>query len=127
MAVEVHRGTKIHNSKKGEKEAKKTLMMAPTDPCYTTGTKIDTNDAHVTLLAKCSRRYGANKKTRIIVGTFLEAEIGPKATALDRRRNVVVAKFELGGGDMKVATINIKSVKLHNPEPICTATDGDGG
>ena len=28
---------------------------------------------------------------------------------------------------MKVATINIRSVKLHTPEPLCLATDGDGG
>ena len=28
---------------------------------------------------------------------------------------------------MKVATINIRSVKLHTPEPLCPATDGDGG
>ena len=28
-----------------------------------------------------------NKKTRILVGTVLEVEIGPKATALDRCRN----------------------------------------
>ena len=46
---------------------------------------------------------------------------------MGRRRNFVVAKFNLGGGDIKVATINIRSVKLHTPEPLHTATDGDGG
>ena len=40
MAVEVHRGTKIHDSKKGEKETKKTLAMAPTNPRCTIRTKI---------------------------------------------------------------------------------------
>ena len=54
-------------------------------------------------------------------------EIGTKATALGRRRTFVVAKFDLGGGDMKVATINIRSVKLQNTEPILTATGVDGG
>ena len=39
-----------------------------------------------------------NKKTRILVGAFLEVEIGPKATALGRRRTFVVAKLDLGGG-----------------------------
>ena len=39
-----------------------------------------------------------NKETIILVGTVLEVEIGPKATALGRRRNFVVGKFYLGGG-----------------------------
>ena len=82
---------------------------------------------HVASLTKCSRRYGANKKTRILVGTVLEVDIGPKATALGRRRNFVVTKFDLGGGDMKVATINIRTVKLHTPEPLRPDTGGDGG
>ena len=47
---------------------------------------MDTKAMHVTSLADCSRRYGANKKTRILVGTVLEVEIGPKATALGRCR-----------------------------------------
>ena len=51
-------------------------------------------------------------------------KIGPKVTVLVRRRNFVVAKFELGGGDTKVFTINIRSVKLHAPEPLRPATDG---
>ena len=53
-------------------------------------------------------------------------EIGPNATVLDRRRTFVVVRFNLGGGNMKVATINIKSVKLHTPEPNRTDTGGDG-
>ena len=46
------------------------------------------------------RRYIANKKTIIIVGTVLELEIGPKATALGRLRTFVVTRFDLGGGAM---------------------------
>ena len=73
------------------------------------------------------RHYGANKKTRILVGTFLEVEIGPKATALGRRRTFVVVKFYLGGGDTKASTINISIVKLHTMEPLRPSTDGYGG
>ena len=87
--------------------------MAPTDPRCTIGTKIKTKAVRVTSLDNCLRCYGANKKTIILVGTVLEVEIGLKATALGRRRNFVVARFDLGGGAMKVATINIRSVKLH--------------
>ena len=36
-----------------------------------------------------------------------------------------IAKFDLGGGDMKVATINIRSVKIHTPESLPPPTDGD--
>ena len=54
-------------------------------------------------------------------------EIGPNATALGRRRNFVVAIFDLGGGDMKVDTINIRSVKIHNTEPPRPSTGGDFG
>ena len=67
LAVEVHRGTKIYNSKKAEK----TLAVAPTDPHCTIGTKIETMAVHVTSLADLLRCYGANKKTRTLVSTIL--------------------------------------------------------
>ena len=48
-------------------------------------------------------------------------------TTSGRCRNFVFAKFDLGGGDMKVATISIRSVKLHTPEPLCNPSGGGGG
>ena len=63
----------------------------------------------------------------IIIGTVLEVEIGTKATVLGRRKTSVVVKFDLGRIDMKVATINIRSVKIHTPEHLCPAADGDVG
>ena len=72
MAVEVHGGTKIHDSKKAKKETKKTLEMAPTDPRFTIRKNIDINAVHVTSLEECLRRYRANKKTRTLVSTVLE-------------------------------------------------------
>ena len=89
------------------------LSMALTDPCCTIGNKIKNKAVHVTSLTKCLRTYGAKKKTIILVGTVLEVEIGTKATALGMRSTFVVIRFDLGGGDTKVATINIRSVKLH--------------
>ena len=89
--------------------------MAPPDTRCSIGTNIESKGVLVTSLAEFSRHYGANKKTRIIVGTVLEVEIGPKANTSGRRRTSVIVKFDLGGGDMKVATINIRSVKLHTP------------
>ena len=101
--------------------------MAPTNPRCTIRTKIDTKAVHINSLSECLRRYIANKKNKILVGTILDVKNGPKATALGRRRNLFVAKFDLNGGDMKVTTINIRSVKLHNAETICPDNHGYGG
>ena len=123
------RGAQKHQNPrlgKGRKRDKKMLAIAPTNPRCTIGTKIMTNAMHVTSLAECSRRYGGNNKTRIIFGSVLEVETGPKATALGRRRTFIVAIFDLGRGSMKVATINIRSVKFHTPEPPRPSTGGDG-
>ena len=46
---------------------------------------------------------------------------------MGRRRTLVVEKFYLSGGDMKLATINIRSVKLQTLEPLSPATDCFGG
>ena len=69
----------------------------------------------------------SKQETIILAGTFLEVEIGPKATVLGRCRTFVVAIFDLGGGDMKVATINIRSVKLHTLGPPRLSTGVGGG
>ena len=91
------------------------LVISSTDPCCAIGTKVETKSVHVTSLAEFLRCYGANKKTRILVGTVLQVEIGPEVASLGRRMNFVIAKFDLGGGYMKVVTINIRSVKIHTP------------
>ena len=71
--------------------------MALTDPCCTIGTKIETKDVHSTSLSECLRRYGSNKKTRILVGIVLDVEIGPRVTVSGRHRTFVVVKSDLGG------------------------------
>ena len=101
-------------TQKRAKKDKKMLTVTPTNLRCTIGTKIKTKAVHVTSLAKCLRRYGVNKKTRILVWTFLEVEIGP---ILGRLSTFVVARFDLGGVYMKVAKIKIRSVKLHTSEP----------
>ena len=58
-----------------------------------------------------------NNRIRVLLGTVVEVEIGPKVAALGRRRTFLVENFDLGGGDMNVPTINIPSVKLHTPKP----------
>ena len=73
------------------------------------------------------RLYRVNNKTIILIGTVLDVEIDPNVTTSGRRRNFVVTKFDLDGGEMETAIINIRSFNINNPEPLCTATDGDGG
>ena len=99
------------------------LAVTPPDLRCTIRAKIDTKAVLVTSLDYLVRCYGKNKKTRIIVGTFLEVEIRPKSTTSGMCRAFDVAKFDLGGLYMKVATIKISSVKLHTPEPLHPATD----
>ena len=94
----MHRGTKIRDLKKGKKRQKRHSRWRQPIQDVPIATKIEANDVLVTSLAECLRRYGANKKTSILVGTVLEVEIGPKANALGRRRTFVVAKLDLGGG-----------------------------
>ena len=101
--------------------------MAPPDPRCTTRTKTEDKAVLSNSLDERSRRYRENKKTIILVGTVLQVVIGPEATTSGRRRNFVVVKFDLGGGDMRVATINKSSVNLHTPELLCPDTYGDGG
>ena len=94
------------------------LAMSPTNPRCTIGTKINTKAVHVTSLSECSRRYGANKKTTIIVVTVLEVEIGPKATALGRRRTFVVARFDLGRGAMKAKKVELQYITVIVTKPV---------
>ena len=68
-----------------------------------------------------------NKISRILIDNILEVDIGPKVTVLGKRRTFVVSKSNLGGGDMKVATANIRIVKLHTTEPLCPTTACDIG
>ena len=73
------------------------------------------------------KRYRANKKAVIIIGTVLEVEIGPKVTTSGMCRTFVISKFDIGGRDMKVANINIRSANIHTPEPLRPDTDREGG
>ena len=54
-------------------------------------------------------------------------ETGRKATALSRRKTLVIARFNVSKGYMKVDTFNIRSVKIHTPGPPRPSTGGDGG
>ena len=70
LAVEVHRGTKIHDPKNGEKETKIRSWWRRTIPRCTIGTNIKTKAVHVTSLVKFLRRYGANNKPELPLALY---------------------------------------------------------
>jgi hypothetical protein len=49
----------------------KTINMVPNDSRRTIGGLIEAKAIHVTSEDECSRRYGANKKTKIIPGVVV--------------------------------------------------------
>ena len=102
------------------------LVMTPPDTRCTIGTNIEAKAVLITSLYECSIQYRYNKKTRIFVVTVLAVEIGPNATTSGRSRTFFIAKFDLDGGEMKVSTINITSVRIHTLEPLSPDTDGNG-
>ena len=70
---------------------------------------------------------GDTERTRILVGTVLEVEIGPKATALGRRMNffccnILPWRIIHEGGNHQH-----KECQPHTTEPPCTSTGGGGG
>ena len=87
---------------------------------------------HVTNLAECSRRYGANKGTKMVQGTVVEVEDIVKP-ASRRRSTFITADYDLGGGTIKRRKLNIRSVKAAaippatSPpgDPFATPTTGD--
>jgi hypothetical protein len=74
------------------------------------GSKVHAKALHVTNLAECSRRYGAGKKTKLLSGTVLEAKETQKE-GNSRMSWFITADYDLGGGDIKRAQLNIRSVK----------------
>jgi hypothetical protein len=80
------------------------------DTRRTIGSKVHAKAIHVTNLAECSRRYGAGKKTKLLLGTVLEAKERQKE-GNSRMSWFITADYDLGGGDLKRAELNIRSVK----------------
>jgi hypothetical protein len=86
--------------------------MAP-DPRRIPGTQVTAFAHQVTNLAECSRRYGANKKKKRLIGTVLN--IDQRQTKTGRTSVYIVAKYDLGGGTMKEAAIHLGGIKVHTP------------
>ena len=64
----------------------------------------------VTSLSECSRRYGSNSKSKLLIGIVFKTS-GDKLATSHLRMNVH-ARFELGGGIFKSFKINLRSCRL---------------
>ena len=89
-------------------------MPRPADTRKNVGSTVFAKAIHVTADAECSRRYGAQKKTKFIQGTVVgsDSETGRS----NRLINYVTADYVLGvDGTIKRKRLNIRSVKDRNP------------
>ena len=64
----------------------------------------------MTSLAECGRRFGANKKDKVVLGT--DVELLHDATSTGHASYFVLADWELRQGNIKRARVNIKSVSV---------------
>jgi hypothetical protein len=81
------------------------------------GSRVHAKAHHVTAHAECARRYGAAKTTKLIGGTVLEADEAQKP-GNSRSSWFITAEYDLGGGTVKRARLNTRSVKLGNPHSL---------
>jgi Transposase IS4 len=96
--------------------------MGKEDPRKVVGSRVSAKACHVTNLAECARRYGANKQTKVVQGTVLSCEATVNSKT-HRSSWFVVAEYDLGGGTLKKARLNIRSVKAVVDDVIVAPTD----
>jgi hypothetical protein len=89
----------------------------PPDQRKVIGGRVQAKALHVSNLAECSRRYGANKSTKMLLGTVVEVTNVVNPTS-HRTSTFVTADYDLGGGTMKQTKLNIRSVKAAPPPPV---------
>jgi hypothetical protein len=72
-------------------------------------TKFSCEAKFVTHLSECARRYGTNTATHIITGVVIELTVERK-DGKSRGATIVTVNFNLGGGTIKRAKINIRNL-----------------
>ena len=80
-----------------------------------TGARVITTVYHVTKLSECSRRYGSVSKTKLVMRIVFKIS-GDKLPS-DHLRMNVRARFDIGGGVLKLFKVNLRSCSLA-PGPI---------
>ena len=82
------------------------------------GSRISAKAVHITNLAECVRRYGKNKKTKVLYGTVVENLSAQNNPNTRRIKNIIVGDFDLSRGTIKRASLNIRSLKAVDSVPI---------
>ena len=93
--------------------------MPPLDPRRVVGARVNVRAILISNPAECKRRYGSNHSKKVVGGTVVDVEIKPSSTAGGRAQTFIKANWELGGGTIKTASANVRSV--YPGEPPATA------
>ena len=83
----------------------------PPDPRKVIGGRVQAKAVHVTNLSECARPYGANRHTKMVLGTVVEVEVLPTSATSTRTSTFITADYELGEV-IKQARLNLRSVKV---------------
>ena len=89
-------------------------MVRP-DPRRVVGAKVTARATYVSHPAECNRRYGSLAKSKWLVGTVLQVVVTRATEPGKRSSTKIMAEYELGGGQKKVKTIALSSVKAWMP------------
>jgi hypothetical protein len=91
-------------------------IMPTVDQRRVVGASITAKAVHVSNLAECTRRYGSNKKTKLLLGT-VAAVTNTRNASTNWITTTITGDYDLGGGTMKRATLNIRSVHPYIAPP----------
>ena len=92
-------------------------MARPLDPRRVIGNTVHAKAMHVTNNSECAQRYGSNKKSKLLKGVVLEVF---EKNENGRMTVMIMARYELGGGVEKTATLSSRSIKV-GPPPVAVA------
>ena len=87
--------------------------------CLQVGARVIAKTCHITALSECSRRYGSNSKSKLLIGVVFK--ISGDKLASGHLRMSLHARFNLGGGILKSSKINLRFYRLA-PGPILSPT-----
>ena len=87
--------------------------MPRVDPRYVIEARVQAKAHHVSSLAECHQRYGANAKRKLVNGTVTSVNSVPPSSNNKRAVPLIAAfSYELGGGTSKELCMNSRAIKL---------------
>jgi hypothetical protein len=80
------------------------------DQRRTIGGQVHAKACHVTALSECARRYGSEKKVKLVPGTVVNIDLVSNPSS-NRTTTFITANYDLGGGMIKQKRLICRSVK----------------